>query len=91
MKSPGLDNVPNLPLNKLPVKVLKLLVILSNNCIKLNNFPNFFKNAEVKAICKPNKPKNNPNSCTPISLLSNLGKNFEKIIIAGLNEFATTD
>ena len=90
-KSPGLDNVPNLFLKKLSAKALKLLVIIFNNCIRLNYFPNIFKNAKVIPIFKPNKPNNNPSSYTPISLLSNLGQIFERIIIARLNEFVTTN
>ena len=90
-KSPGFNNVPNLLRKKLPTKALKLLAIIFNNCIRLNYFPNIFKNAKVIPICKPNKPKKNPNSYRPISLLSNLGKMFERIIFANLNEFVTTN
>ena len=84
-KSPGLDNVPNLLKKKLPAKALKLYLY---NCIRLNYFPNILKNAKVIARCKPNKQKNNPNS---YSLLSNLGKFFERIIFARRNEFVTTN
>lgn len=79
-KSPGFDNVPNILLKKLPDKAIKLLVILFNSCINLNYFPTAFKNAKVVAINKPNKPKHNPSSYRPISLLSNLGKLYEKLI-----------
>lgn len=90
-KSPGFDNVSNVLLKKLPFKALKLLVMIFNSCIKLNYFPNKFKNAKVVAICKPNKSKNDPNSYRPISLLNNVGKIFEKIIHSRLNDFVNSN
>lgn len=88
-KSPGFDNVPNLLLKKLPAKALNLLVLIFNSCIKLNYFPKKFKTAKVIAIHKPGKPKNNPSSYRPISLLSNLGKLFEKIVHTRLYEYVS--
>lgn len=41
------------------------------------------------AVAKPNKPSNQPTSYRPISLLSNLGKIFEKIIHYRIIEFAS--
>lgn len=79
-KAPGFDNVPNILLKKLPSKALQLLVLIFNSCIRLNYFPAAFKKAKVVAVAKPNKPANDPTSYRPISLLSNLGKLFEKLI-----------
>lgn len=48
-----------------------------------------FKTTKVIAIHKPNKPKDHPTSYRPISLLSNLGKLFEKIIHKRIIEYAS--
>lgn len=88
-KSPGLDNVSNLLIKKLPEKALAILVKIFNSCIYLNYFPNLFKHAKVIAIPKPDKPKKDPKSYRPISLLSNIGKLFEKIIHNRICDFAT--
>lgn len=88
-KSPGLDNISNLLIKKLPTKAIDLLVVLFNSCIKLNYFPKHFKTANIIAIVKPNKPKMDPTSYRPISLLSNIGKLFEKIIHSRISEFVT--
>ncbi|KAI8126988.1 putative RNA-directed DNA polymerase from transposon X-element [Lucilia cuprina] len=86
-KSPGFDNISNLLLKKLPLNAIKLLVTIFNGCIKLNYFPSIFKTAKIIPIHKPNKPKNDPGSYRPISLLSNLGKLLEKIVHSRLNQF----
>lgn len=84
-KAPGFDNIPNILLKHLPVKAVKILKVILNSCIRLNYFPSVFKKAKVIAVHKPNKPKNNPNSYRPISLLSNIGKVFEKLIHNRIN------
>lgn len=86
-KSPGLDDVSNVLIKNLPPKAVQLLVIIFNSCLKVNYFPKHFKKAKVIAILKPNKPKYDPSSYRPISLLSNLGKLLEKIIQKRLCDF----
>lgn len=85
-KSPGLDEVSNNLIKNLPQQAVKLLANIFNSCLKLNYFPTQFKRTKVVAILKPNKPKHCPKSYRPISLLSNLGKLFEKIILNRLND-----
>lgn len=89
-KSPGLDNVPNALLKNLPDKALKILLAIFNSCIRLNYFPSAFKKAKVVAVHKPHKPKSNPSSYRPISLLSNLGKVYEKLIHNKINDFVSS-
>ncbi|GBP86994.1 Probable RNA-directed DNA polymerase from transposon X-element [Eumeta japonica] len=60
--------------------VVKLLVAIFNACIKNCYFPPAWKEAEVIGIHKPGKPRDLPASYRPISLLSGLGKLFEKIL-----------
>ena len=50
-------------------------------------FPTNWKRAKVIPIPKPNKPGTDPNSYRPISLLSTLGKLFERILAARLTSF----
>lgn len=87
-KAPGFDGITNKILKKLPTKAVELLVLLFNSCMRLNYFPKVFKKAKVVAIPKLNKPPNNPSSYRPISLLSCLGKVFEKLIHERINDFA---
>lgn len=89
-KSPGFDDVPNILLKNLPEKGIQILVSIFNSCIRLNYFPSIFKKAKVVAVLKPNKPKKSPSSYRPISLLSNIGKIFEKCIHHRLNEYVST-
>ena len=48
--------------------------------LKLGYFPKKWKHVIGKMILKPNKPKDNPASCRPISLLNCMEKLFEKTI-----------
>lgn len=86
-KAPGFDDISNSMLKNLPIKGVKLLTNLFNSCISLNYFPKDFKKAKIIPIRKPNKPIHNACSYRPISLLSNIGKIFEKIIFNRLREF----
>lgn len=88
-KSPGLDEVPNILLKKLPGKAIKFLVTIFNSCLRFNYFPSAFKKAKIIAIHKANKPANDPKSYRPISLLSNLGKVYEKLLYFRVNDFIT--
>lgn len=89
-KSPGLDEIPNILLKRLPLKAVQILTIIFNRCIRLNYFPSAFKKAKIVAVHKPGKPKNECSSYRPISLLSNLGKLFEKCIHNRITEFVST-
>lgn len=83
-KSPGSDKLNNKLLKNLPRKALIYLTILFNGCFKLSYFPDQWKKAVVIPIAKPNKIKSSPLSYRPISLLSCLGKLFEKVILKRL-------
>jgi len=63
------------------------LTQLFNHLILLGHFPTNWKTAKVIPIPKPNKPYTDPNSYRPISLLSTLGKLFERVIAARLTSF----
>lgn len=88
-KTPGLDNISNILIKNLPIKAIQILVVIFNSCIHLKYFPKHFKTAKVLAIPKPHKSKNEPGNYRPISLLSNVGKLFEKIIQTRICDYAT--
>jgi hypothetical protein len=50
-------------------------------------FPNTWKRAKVIPIPKPNKPTTDPNSYRPISLLSTVGKLFERLRASRFTSF----
>ena len=76
----GEDNISYSILKKAPEPIINTLVKLFNNCIQLGYYPKIWKKALGVMIPKPEK---DPKICTnyrPISLLSCIGKLFEKII-----------
>jgi len=50
--------------------------------------PSIWKHAQIILILKPGKPEN-PSSYRPISLLSVVGKLFEKILLKRITKIAT--
>lgn len=79
-KSTGLDKVNNRTIKKLPRNVLVYLNLIFNSCLKLGYFPKSWKISKVIAISKPGKDSSLAKNYRPISLLSCLGKIFEKLI-----------
>lgn len=90
-KAPGIDGIQNILLKKLPFRALILITKIFNGCIKIGCFPATFKLAKVVPIPKPGKDHKLTTSYRPISLLSCLGKVFEKILYARLSSFATVN
>lgn len=86
-KAPGADRISNQMLKRLPRKCIVLLTYIFNACIKLSYFPDSWKVATVLAFRKPNKDPSDPKSYHPISLLSSIGKLFERLIFARLEVF----
>ncbi|CAK9816290.1 RNA-directed DNA polymerase from mobile element jockey [Anthophora plagiata] len=79
-KSAGNDKIPNLVLKNIPKNITKLYTILFNNMLNHAYFPEYWKKAKTLPILKKGKDSSNPSSYRPISLLSNVGKIFERII-----------
>lgn len=78
-KSFGPDKISNYLLKKFSIKAFEFLTIIYNNCINNCYFPDAWKLAKIIPIYKTNG-NNSINALRPISLLSNLGKLFERII-----------
>ena len=78
--APGEDGITSTMLRNLSRKSLIYLTQLFNHLLQRGLFPTNWKRAKVIPIPKPNKPPPDPNSYRPISLLSTVGKLFERII-----------
>lgn len=86
-KAPGPDKVQSRCLKKLPTDALALLLNIYNSCLQLGYFPDEWKTAEVICIRKPGKPADSPESYRGISLLSTLGKLFERLLLPRIQMF----
>ena len=82
MKAPGPDGILNLVLKKNINVITPSFLKIINACLNLCYFPKEWKKANVIIILKKGKKNDgSPRSYRPISLLSNLGKVFEKVIM----------
>lgn len=86
-KAPGPDGIQNIMLKKLPRKALVQIYYIMRACLSLNHFPTMWKEAIILPLKKPNKDSRKPDSYRPISLISNLGKILERIILKRLKDF----
>ncbi|GFX43695.1 uncharacterized protein TNCV_4109751 [Trichonephila clavipes] len=80
--APGPDSIPNEVVKKLHEMYPDLFLTVFNSCLRLKTFPRCWKNAKIILIPKVNDvrvPKLDNLRC--ISLLSTLGKCFERLII----------
>lgn len=86
-KAPGEDRIRNQILKFLPRKAIVYLTNICNSSLKLNYFPNIWKNAIVLPFPKTSKDPKLAINYRPISLLCSLSKIFEKIILNRLREY----
>ncbi|GBP03449.1 Probable RNA-directed DNA polymerase from transposon BS [Eumeta japonica] len=85
-KAPGRDTISSKALKCFSAPLVSLLVAIFNACIQNCYFPTAWKEAVVIGIPKPGKPRDLPASYRPISLLSVLGKLFEKTLKTRLSD-----
>ena len=85
--APGLDNISYLMIKNMSAQAKGFILKLYNNCIKVGYFPTLWKQAKVIMIPKPKKNLELPENYRPISLLSCIGKLFEKLLTAKIYSF----
>ena len=75
------DHVPYEFISNLDENNQKLLLDVYNNCWKNSSLPTSWKQAIILPFSKKGKNPALPTSYRPISLLSNVGKILEKLLI----------
>lgn len=88
--APGPDNIPYKALKLLPPRGIAILTNIFNSCLRLSYFPSSWRHSHIIMIPKPGKPPNFPDSYRPISLLSCLGKLFERLLLTRLSRQVTS-
>ena len=85
--APGEDGLNRLILRHLPETAFQLLATIFNSCLKNCHFPALWKSAITVMIPKPFADPTSVSSYRPISLLSCVGKTFEKILASRLRDY----
>lgn len=85
-KAPGIDQINNQLIKKLPSRGIQYLLFIINACLKYSYFPDRYKTAKIIAILKSSKNPSFPSSYRPISLLCVISKLLERIILNRLNK-----
>jgi exonuclease III len=81
----GADEIPTVALKRASPKFVEILAQLFTICLFAGYFPASWKSAVGVMIPKPGKDHKLPGSYRPISLLSCVGKLFERVLSARLN------
>lgn len=90
-KAPGDDIITNTQIKNLPPIAVHQITEICNAILKLQHFPQRWKTAKIILFPKAGKPINDVNSYRPISLLSNISKIIERVIIDRLNQHIITE
>lgn len=83
-KASGPDKLSNRVLKRLPKLAVLFMTKLFNSCWALAYFPHAWKISKVVAIPKQGKDPTVPTNYRPISLISNVGKLYERLILGEL-------
>ena len=83
----GLDGTDYRIIKRLPERHLSEIAYIFTACLRLGYFPASWKQAKTILIPKPGKDSREAKNFRPISLLSCLGKIFERIIATRLSNF----
>ena len=84
--APGNDGLNYLILKRLPPNIFNYLTALFNTALSIGYFPLSWKQATIKMVPKPGKNHKEAKNWRPISLLSCLGKIFERIINSRISQ-----
>lgn len=85
-KAPGKDEVDNRLIRNLSRKAIVQLNYIINAVFKFQHWPSCWKTAVVTPIPKAGKVTTSPGNYRPISLLSNLSKLTEKILLGKIKQ-----
>ncbi|GFY73980.1 RNA-directed DNA polymerase from mobile element jockey [Trichonephila inaurata madagascariensis] len=80
-KAPGKDGIKNIALKALALNAITNITKIFNSCLQLNYFPQEWKHALIAVIPKAGKDPRFADNYCPISVISSLGKIFEKILL----------
>ena len=83
----GLDGVGYALLKKAPVSYHAYTAKFFGACMRIGYFPKAWKHAKVIMIPKPNKDASSAKNYRPISLLSCLGKLFERLLAGRISKY----
>ncbi|GFX42375.1 probable RNA-directed DNA polymerase from transposon X-element [Trichonephila clavipes] len=86
-KAPGKDGIKNIALKALPLNAITNITKIFNSCLQQNYFPQEWKHALITVIPKAGKDDKFPDNYRPISLISSLGKIFEKVLLKHINRY----
>lgn len=84
---PGEDGIHNIFIKNFTLAIRMIILMIMNACFEKSLFPNKWKSASIFRIPKIGKDQTLPTGYRPISLLSNLGKLLEKLLLLRLNKF----
>lgn len=88
-KSSGHDKISNFVIKRLPATAIIFITIILNNCLNNSYFPTKWKIAEIFPIPKKSGA-NSISNYRPISLLPNLSKLLEMLILNQIRSLCTT-
>jgi len=88
--APGLDNITGRILSAVHLLRPSMLIGLYNQCVRDGVVPVRWKRARVVLLRKAGKPEGEPSSYRPICLLNVIGKVFETVLVARLEEHITS-
>ncbi|KAL2890718.1 endonuclease/reverse transcriptase [Ceratocystis lukuohia] len=86
--APGADRITNEVWKRAWEPLGNMITKLYNLCLENGNHPSIFKEADLVAIPKPGRPRDEPRSYRLISLLPTLGKGMERAVARRLAEEA---
>ena len=83
----GIDGISYGLIKRIPDAYMQCVAKFFTSCLKLGHFPSVWKQAKVILIPKPGKDSRQAKNHRPISLLSCLGKVFERILARRLSSY----
>ncbi|KAJ1136205.1 hypothetical protein NDU88_002622 [Pleurodeles waltl] len=90
-KAPGKDEIANQAIKMFPNVAVDRLAEIFIAYLQHQRFPKAWKEARFTVFPKAGKPLRDPATYRPTSLLSGLSKLFEKVILAHLSDFASSE